>query len=106
MDQLIILFLHRDIEDQTSLSPILSILESIIEHPYRRNKTIHRNQATALQFILSGNTERTKRINRNAHDLELNIHCSVRYINTNECKGQSKNPYQVGVCPTYGGIRP
>lgn len=106
MDLTILLFLHRDIENLTSLSPTVSILEGIIEHTYRRNKTIDRNQATALQFILSGNAERTKRINRNAHDLELDSHCGVRYINVYDCKGLCKNAYQVVLCPTYGGIRP
>ncbi len=106
MDQTILLFPHKDIWHLTSLSfPYLSIV-SIIEHTYRRNKTIKSNRYTALQFILSGITELTKRINRLASIAEAYLHRSVRYINTNKCKGNCKKSYQVVVLPIDGGNRP
>ena len=106
MDQLILLFLQRDVEVDTHLSlPSISIV-SIITNTYRRNKTIARNHTTALQFILSGKAERRKRINRLARSAQAYTHSSVRYINANKSKGQSKNPYQVVVCPMNGGNRP
>jgi len=106
MDQSILLFLQRDVEVDTHLSlPYLS-LSSIITNTYTRNKTIARNRTTALQFILSGNTERRKRISRLGSISDPYLHTSVRYINANKSKGQSKNPYQVVVCPMNGGNRP
>ena len=106
MDQLILLFLQRDVEVDTHLSlPYLS-LNSIITNTYTRNKTIARNRMTALQFILSGKAERRKRINRLVRSKRTSTHRRVRYINANESKGHCKNPYQVVVCPMYGGNRP
>lgn len=106
MDRLILLFPHKDKRAWTSLSfPYLSI-KSIITYTYRRNKTIHSNRITALQFILSGITEIRKRINRVGPGLELHLHRRVRYINANKCKGNCKNPYQVVVSPMNGGSRP
>ena len=106
MDQLILLFPHKGIERLHSSSSPFSILEGIVTYTYRRNKTIHSNRTTALQFILSGITEIRKRINRLASTLEAYLHRRVRYINTNECKGNCKNPYQVVVSPMNGGNRP
>ena len=106
MDQGIVLFPHKDIEAWSSSSSPLSILEGIVTHTSRRNKTIHRNRATGIDFILSENAERTKRINRAAPGLEANLHRRVRYINANECKGKSKNPYQVLPNGMIGGNRP
>ena len=106
MDQGIVLFLHRDIRAWTPLSlPSLSI-EGTMVHTYRRNKTITNKRATASQFILSGITELTKRINRLASLVEANLHSSVRYINTNDCKGNCKNSYQGVGSPMDGGNRP
>jgi len=106
MDQLILLFLQRDVKVWTHLSlPYLSI-NSITTNTYTRNKTISRNRATALQFILSGNTERRKRINQLVRSTRTYSHSSVRYINANKCKGNCKNPYQVVVSPMNGGNRP
>ena len=106
MDRLILLFPHKDKRAWTSLSsPYLSI-KGIITYTYRRNKTIHQNKATALQFILSGITEIRKRINRSTRTAQAYLHSSVRYINTNECKDNCKNPYQVVVSPMNGGNRP
>ena len=106
MDQAIVLFLHRDIGRLPSSSSPLSILEGIIEHTLRRNKTIHSNRITALQFILSGKAEFRKRINRCGSLSEPALHRSVRYINADKCKGQCKNPYQVVSSPIDGGNRP
>ena len=106
MDQSILLFLQRDVEVDTHPSlPYLS-LNSIITNTYTRNKTIHSNRTTALQFILSGKAERRKRINRLGSILDPYLHRRVRYINANKSKGHCKNPYQVVVCPMYGGNRP
>ena len=106
MDHAILLFLHKDIENQTSLSfPYLSI-KGIIEHTLRRNKTIHRNRMTAPRFILSANPERTKRIDDHTSTGEPASHSLGRYINAGECKGQFKNPYQVVLFPMNGGDRP
>ena len=106
MDQTILLFPHKDIWRLTSLSlPYLSIV-SIIEHTYRRNKTIKSNRYTALQFILSGIKELTKRINRLASIAEAYLHRSVRYMNTNDCKDNCKNAYQVVGLRMNGGNRP
>jgi len=106
MDQLILLFLQRDKENQPdSLLPYLS-LNSIIIYTYTRNKTIQQNRATSPQFILSGNTERTKRIKKAYSTLEQYTHSSVRYINTHYSKAQSKNAYQGVFTRTDGGNRP
>ena len=106
MDQLILLFLQRDVEVDTHLSlPYLS-LNSIITNTYTRNKTIARNRMTALQFILSGKAERRKRINPLGSILDPYLHRRVRYINADKSKAQCKNPYQVVVCPMNGGNRP
>ena len=106
MDQSILLFLQRDSKAWNDLSlPYLSI-NSIITNTYTRNKTIASKQTTALQFILSGNAERRKRINRSARSSQAYTHRRVRYINANKCKEQSKNPYQVVVSPIDGGNRP
>jgi len=106
MNQLILLFLHKDIRAWTSLSlPYLSI-KGIITYTYRRNKTIHRNRNTALQFILSGKAERRKRINLLALPNRTYNHRRVRYINANKCKGNCKNSYEVVALPIDGGNRP
>lgn len=106
MDRRIVLFPHKDIKAWTSLSfPYLSI-KGIMVHTYRRNKINTNNQATALQFILSGITELTKRINQLASILEAYLHRRVRYINANKCKGKCKNPYEVVGAPMNGGNRP
>ena len=106
MDQAILLFPHKGMRALTSTSyPSLSI-EGTMVHTYRRNKTIHRNKATALQFILSGIAETRKRINRFARSSQAYLHRRVRYINANKCKGNCKNPYQVVVSPMNGGNRP
>ncbi len=106
MDQTIVLFPHKGIERLPSSSSPLSIIEGIIEHTLRRNKTIRSNRITALQFILSGKAEFRKRINRCGSLSEPALHRSVRYINANECKGNCKNPYQVVGSPIDGGNRP
>ena len=106
MDQAILLFPHKGMKPWFYSSSPLSILEGIVTHTSRRNKTIQQNRATALQFILSGIAEIRKRINRVAPGLEAYLHSRVRYINANECKDNCKNPYQVVVCPINGGIRP
>ncbi len=106
MDQLILLFLQRDIEVDTHLSLPYLYLSSIITNTYTRNKTIQRNRMTALQFILSEKAERRKRINRLGSILDPYLHRCVRYINTNKSKAQCKNPYQVVVCRIDGGNRP
>lgn len=106
MDQLILLFLQRDIEVGIHLSlPYLS-LSSIITNTYTRNKTIARNRMTALQFILSGIPERRKRINPLVGSERTSTHRRVRYINADKSKAQCKNPYQVVMCPMNGGNRP
>ena len=106
MDRLILLFLQRDIEVDTHLSlPSISIV-SIITNTYRRNKTIQRNRMTALQFILSEKAERRKRINLLPRSKRTYLHRCVRYINTNESKGNCKNAYQGVVVPMNGGNRP
>ena len=106
MNQRIILFPHKGIRAWSSSSFPLFILESIMIHTYTRNKTIHQNKATALQFILSGIAEIRKRINRLARSSQAYLHRRVRYINANKCKGNCKNPYQVVVSPMNGGSRP
>ena len=106
MDQTILLFLHKGIKNLPSLSFPISILEGIIEHTLRRNKTIHRNRTTAPRFILSANPERTKRIDDLTLAGEPASHSRERYINAGECKGHFKNPYQVVLFPMNGGDRP
>lgn len=106
MDRLILLFLHKDIRAWTLLSfPYLSIV-SIINYTLRRNKTIHSNRITALQFILSGKAERRKRINHPARSNRTYTHRRARYINANKSKGNCKNSYQGVVSPMNGGNRP
>jgi hypothetical protein len=106
MDQRIVLFPHKGIKAWLYSFLPLSILEGIMVHTYRRNKIIHQKQATEPQFILSGITELTKRINRIASILEAYLHRRVRYINTHKCKGNCKNAYQVVGAPMNGGNRP
>ena len=106
MDQLILLFLQRDNEVHTHLSlPYLS-LNSIITYTYTRNKTIARKRDTTPRFILSGNTERTKRIKKAGSILEQYPHSDVRYINAHHSKGQYKNTYQGVATRMTGGNRP
>ena len=106
MDQTILLFLQRDMKAWTLLSlPSISIV-SIITNTYTRNKTIHQNRTTSSRFILSGNTEKTKRIKLSSSVVELHTHSSVRYINTSHYKVQNKNAYQGVVSPINGGSRP
>ena len=106
MDQLILLFLQRDNEIYTHLSlPYLS-LNSIITYTYTLNKRIARKRATTPRFILSGNTERTKRIKKAGSILEQYLHSGVRYINDGDYKGQYKNAYQGVATRMTGGNRP
>ena len=106
MDQGIILFPHKDIENQTSLSLLYLSVTGIIEHTLRRNKTIHRNRMTAPRFILSEKAETTERIILTGSEDEAVPHSRERYIKPNDCKGQSKNPYEVVLFPMNGGDRP
>ena len=106
MDRLILLFLQRDIEVDTYLSlPYLS-LTIILINTYTRNKTIQQNRATSPRFILSGNTERTKRIKKAGSILEQYTHSGVRYINAHQSKEQNKNAYQGVATRMTGGNRP
>lgn len=106
MDQSILLFPHKDMRAWILLSlPYLSI-NSIITNTYTRNKTIHSNRTTALQFILSGFDEKRKRINPLCRSERTLTHRRARYINADKCKGNCKNPYQVVDSPMYGGNRP
>jgi hypothetical protein len=106
VDQEIILFLHKDIENHTSLSfPYLSVT-GIVTHTLRRNKTIRRNHTTAPRFILSAKAETTERIISTGSGDEAVPHRRERYINASEYKGQSKNPYEVVLIQRNGGDRP
>ncbi len=106
MDRLILLFLQRDIEVDTYLSlPYLS-LTIILIYTYTRNKTIQQNRATSPRFILSGNTERTKRNNLGGSTLDPYLHTRLRYINANKSKDNCKNAYQGVFTRTDGGNRP
>ena len=106
MIQLILLFLQRDKEKQPIyLYPYLS-LNSIITYTYTRNKRIARNRATAPRIILSGNTEKTKRIKKAGSILEQYPHSDARYINHHHSKGQYKNAYQGVATRMTGGKRP
>ena len=106
MIQTILLFLQRDNEIHTHLSlPYLS-LNSIITYTYTRNKRIARNRSTAPRLILSGNTQRTKRIKKAGSILEQYPHSDVRYINAHHSKGQYKNAYQGVATRMTGGNRP
>jgi len=106
MIQTILLFLQRDNEIYTHLSlPYLSI-NSIITYTYTLNKRIARKRATTPRFILSGNTERTKRIKKAGSILEQYPHSDVRYINAHHSKGQYKNAYQGVATRMTGGNRP
>tara|TARA_R110002096_G_scaffold328232_1_gene522285 strand:+ start:59 stop:379 length:321 start_codon:yes stop_codon:yes gene_type:complete len=106
MDQLILLFLQRGKEKQhDSLLPYLS-LSSIITYTYTRNKRIAQNRATSPLFILSENTQRTKRIKKAGSILEQYLHSGVRYINDGDYKGQYKNAYQGVATRMTGGNRP
>ena len=102
----ILSFLHRDIEAWSSLSlPYLSVTVTTT-HTSRRNKTIQQNRNLALQFILSANAEKTKRITGLFSTGEPSLNRRGRYIKPNDCKGQFKNPYQVVIIRRNGGDRP
>ena len=93
MNHRIILFVHKIIQTWPSTSfPYLSI-EGIVEHTLRRNKTIRSNRRAAIQFIFSGTTETTKRINRLARSSQAYLDEQVRYINGAYYKVDYKNTY-------------
>ena len=105
MNQTILLFLQRDIEDLPTTLLSYIYLIGIITYTYTRNKRIAQNRATSSLFILSGNAEKTKRIKIAGRILQPNTHTRTRYMNTSDYKVQNKNAYQGVITRKAGGNR-